>query len=94
MAIDKIRIKKYQQPKIEQWSQALDIPVTKFIEDAINFYTRYLDGKQPVTTVEPMTAIEPVSQVSQVGLSEQKPLIETTVIDVEEPEDFDGGIEL
>ncbi|MFL9458077.1 hypothetical protein AB0756_39570 [Tolypothrix campylonemoides VB511288_2] len=91
MAIDKIRIKKYQQPKIEQWSQALDIPVTKFIEDAINFYTRYLDGKQPVTTVEPVTTIEPVSQVS---LSEQKPLIETTVIDVDEPDDFDGGIEL
>ncbi|KAF3886413.1 MULTISPECIES: hypothetical protein [Nostocales] len=85
MAIDKIRIKKYQQSKVEEWSQALDIPVTKFIEDAINFYTRYLDGKQPVTIVEP------VSQVSQ---NEQKLHPEVTVIDVEEPDDFDGGIEL
>ncbi|MUG99822.1 hypothetical protein F7734_49145 [Scytonema sp. UIC 10036] len=85
MAIDKIRIKKYQQSKVEQWSQALDIPVTKFIEDAINFYTRYLDGKQPVTTVE---------SVNQIDQTEQKHPVETTVIDVEEPEDFDGGIEL
>uniref|UniRef100_A0A0C1MVM8 Uncharacterized protein n=1 Tax=Tolypothrix bouteillei VB521301 TaxID=1479485 RepID=A0A0C1MVM8_9CYAN len=88
MAIDKIRIKKYQQSKVEQWSQALDIPVTKFIEDAINFYTRYLDGKQLVTTVEPVTAIEPVNQI------EQKQPEEVTLIDVDEPDDFDGGIEL
>lgn len=85
MTVDKVRIKKYQQSKVEQWSQALDIPVTKFIEDAINFYTRYLDGKQPVTT------LEPVNQVSQ---SEQKSQQVVTVVDVEEPEDFDGGIEL
>jgi hypothetical protein len=85
MAIDKIRIKKYQQSKVEEWSQALDIPITKFVEDAINFYTRYLDGKQPVTIVEP---------VSQVNHNEQKEPVEAIVIDVEEPEDFDGGIEL
>jgi hypothetical protein len=86
MTVDKVRIKKYQQSKVEQWSQALDIPVAKFIEDAIGFYLRYLDGKQPVVTT--------IESVSQVNHNEQKQSVETTVIDVDEPEDFDGGIEL
>lgn len=85
MTVDKVRIKKYQQSKVEQWSQALDIPVAKFIEDAIGFYLRYLDGKQPV-----MTTVESISQVNQ---NEQKQQ-EVIVIDVDEPSDFDGGIEL
>ncbi|MUG99778.1 hypothetical protein F7734_48905 [Scytonema sp. UIC 10036] len=86
MTVDKVRIKKYQQSKVEQWSQALDIPVAKFIEDAIGFYLRYLEGKQPV-----VTTVESVNLVNQ---NEQKQPVEVTVVDVEEPEDFDGGIEL
>lgn len=82
MTVDKVRIKKYQQSKVEQWSQALDIPVAKLIEDAIGFYLRYLDGKQLVTTVETITEVE----------KKQQP--EVIVIDVDEPDDFDGGIEL
>ncbi|MEC4813775.1 MAG: hypothetical protein SAK29_10975 [Scytonema sp. PMC 1069.18] len=86
MKVDKVRIKKYQQSKVEQWSQALDIPVAKFIEDAIGFYLRYLEGKQPVVTT--------VESVSQVNLNEIKQPQEAIVIDVDNPDDFDGGIEL
>jgi hypothetical protein len=43
---DKIRIKKYQHKKIEEWCQFLNIPVSSFVEDAINFYVQYLEGKQ------------------------------------------------
>uniref|UniRef100_A0A0C1RNF3 Uncharacterized protein n=1 Tax=Tolypothrix bouteillei VB521301 TaxID=1479485 RepID=A0A0C1RNF3_9CYAN len=86
MAIDKIRIKKYQQSKVEQWSQALDIPATKFVEDAIGFYLRHLEGKQPI-----VATIETVSQVNQ---NSQKPHTEAIGTDVDEPDDFDGGIEL
>ncbi|GAB1539516.1 hypothetical protein NUACC21_21830 [Scytonema sp. NUACC21] len=86
MTIDKVRIKKYQQSKVEELSQALDIPVAKFIEDAIGFYLRYLDGKQPI-----MTTVESISQVNQ---NEIKQPQEAIVIDVDNPDDFDGGIEL
>lgn len=80
---DKIRIKKYQQSKVEEWSNALDIPVTRFVEDAIGFYLRYLEGKQPiVTTVKPIPLIV------------ENQSVEAITIEVDNPEDFDGGIEL
>ena len=42
---DKVRIKKYQQPKVKQWSNALEVPETRFVEDAVNFYLQHLEGK-------------------------------------------------
>ncbi len=80
MVADKIRIKKYQQSKVEQWCNALDIPESRFIEDAINFYMRHLEGKSPVvTTVLHNEASLPITPVTPV---------------IEDEENFDGGIEL
>ncbi len=80
--VDKVRIKKYQQPKVKQWSQALEIPESRFVEDAVTFYIRYLEGKQQIdiTSITPV----PVMEESQEQLGE----------DIEDLEEFTGGIEL
>ena len=84
--VDKVRIKKYQQPKVKQWSKALEIPESRFVEDAISFYIRYLEGKQQIDinpiTVNPTPV--PVMEESQEQLGE----------DIENLEEFTGGIEL
>ncbi len=83
MVADKIRIKKYQQSKVEQWCKALDIPESRFVEDAINLYVRHLEGKSPIiTTVLRNEASLPITPDTP----------DTPVI--EDEENFDGGIEL
>ena len=84
--VDKVRIKKYQQPKVKQWSQALEIPESRFVEDAITFYIRYLEGKQQID-INPITVnptLVPVMEESQEQLGE----------DIENLDEFTGGIEL
>ena len=39
--VDKVRIKKYQQTEVKQWSNALEGPETRFVEDAVNFYLKH-----------------------------------------------------
>ncbi|MGB6301967.1 MAG: hypothetical protein WBF90_38155 [Rivularia sp. (in: cyanobacteria)] len=79
--VDKVRIKKYQQPKVKQWSQALEIPESRFVEDAVTFYIRYLEGKQQ-ETINPIT-VNPTPE-AQEQLGE----------DIENLEEFTGSIEL
>jgi hypothetical protein len=85
MVADKIRIKKSQKPKVEQWCEALEITESRFVEDAIAFYLRYLEGKYPVVPINPV-----VNQES-VPISTQKI---ATPIESDDPEEFDGGLEL
>lgn len=87
MVAEKIRIKKYQQPKVELWCQALEINESRFVEDAITFYVRYLEGKHPVTPTIPIVnqtgkTYEPITQQA------------TPVIDSDDPDEFDGGLDL
>lgn len=79
--VDKVRIKKYQQPKVKQWSQALEIPESRFVEDAVTFYIRYLEGKQQIdiTSITVNPAPETQEQLGE---------------DIENLDDFTGGIEL
>ena len=89
MVADKIRIKKSQKPKVEQWSTALEITQSRFVEDAIAFYLRYLEGKYPVVPINPVVS----SMVSQ----EIVPVTVQTIptpIETDDPEDYDGGLEL
>jgi hypothetical protein len=79
--VEKVRLKKSQQPKIQQWCTALEISESRFVEDAIAFYLRMLEGKQPVTNV----TVESI-QLVNVGIE--------TIEDIENPEDYDGGIDL
>ena len=84
--VDKVRIKKFQQPKVKQWSKALEIPESRFVEDAITFYTRYLEGKQRID-INPITVNSTpvaVMEEAQEQLSEE----------IENLEDFTGSIEL
>jgi hypothetical protein len=89
MVADKIRIKKHQKPKVEQWCEALEITESRFVEDAIAFYLQYLEGKYPVVPVNPV--ISPVISQENVPIMLQK--IPTT-IETDDPEEFDGGLEL
>lgn len=82
--VDKVRIKKYQQPKVKQWSDALEVPETRFVEDAVNFYLKHLEGKlqldltpTPITQPTAPPEIEPETDEDDDNL-----------------EDFTGGIEL
>jgi hypothetical protein len=80
--VEKVRLKKSQQPRIEQWCKSLEITESRFVEDAITFYLRYLEGKQPIAsslTFTPLSIIEPVQD---------------SIEDVENEEDYDGGIDL
>ena len=84
--VDKVRIKKYQQPKVKQWSQALEIPECLFVEDSITFYIRFLEGKHLIE-INPITVnptLVPVMEESQEQLGE----------DIENLDEFTGGIEL
>lgn len=84
--VDKVRIKKYQQPKVKQWSQALEITESRFVEDAITFYIRYIEGKQQIdiTPITVTPAPVAVMEESQEQLGE----------DIDNLEDFTGSIEL
>jgi hypothetical protein len=89
MVADKIRIKKNQKPKVEQWCEALEITESRFVEDAITFYLRYLEGKYPVVPVNPV--ISPVIYREVVPIT---PSIASRTIETDDPEEFDGGLEL
>jgi hypothetical protein len=84
--VDKVRIKKYQQPKVKQWSDALEVPESRFVEDAVNFYLRHLEGKLQQDII-PVTATE---------ITPPTTVVNTDVADDEDDslDDFTGGIEL
>jgi hypothetical protein len=89
MVADKVRIKKSQKPKVEQWCEALEITQSRFVEDAIAFYLRYLEGKYPVVPINPV--------VSSMVFQEVVPVTVQTIptpIETDDPEDYDGGLEL
>lgn len=89
MVADKVRIKKSQKPKVEQWCEALEITESRFVEDAIAFYLRYLEGKYPVVPINPV--VSPVMSLESVPIT-----VQTTPapIETDDPEEFDGGLEL
>jgi hypothetical protein len=89
MVADKVRIKKSQKPKVEQWCEALEITESRFVEDAITFYLRYLEGKYPVVPINPV--VTPVISHESVPIA---PLATSTPIETDDPEEFDGGLEL
>lgn len=89
MVADKIRIRKHQKSKVEQWCEALEITESRFVEDAIAFYLRYLEGKYPVVPTNPV--ISPVISQEVVPIT---PSTASTTIETDDPEEFDGGIEL
>jgi hypothetical protein len=88
MVADKIRIKKSQKPKVEQWCNALEITESRFVEDAIGFYLRYLEGKYPVVPVNPV--ISSVISREVVPITVQAPV----PVETDDPEEYDGGLEL
>ncbi|MEM7716812.1 MAG: hypothetical protein AAF349_25205, partial [Cyanobacteria bacterium P01_A01_bin.68] len=51
-------IKKYQQSKVAHWAKVLEIPESKFLEDAINFYLRHLALKEQVNCFPALVPIQ------------------------------------
>ncbi|MBW4596848.1 MAG: hypothetical protein KME46_29135 [Brasilonema angustatum HA4187-MV1] len=88
MTADKIRIKKYQKLKVQQWCESLEITESRFVEDAIGFYLRYLEGKYPILPTLAATA-----PASLNGYQEHV-VIKPAPIETDDPDEFDGGIEL
>ncbi|MBW4504538.1 MAG: hypothetical protein KME57_34580 [Scytonema hyalinum WJT4-NPBG1] len=89
MVADKVRIKKSQKPKVEQWCEALEITESRFVEDAIAFYLRFLEGKYPVVPTIPI-----VSQAISQEVVPTIPQSTSALIETDDPEEFDGGLEL
>ncbi len=87
MMADKIRIKKRQKPRVEEWCKALEITESRFAEDAIAFYLRYLEGKNPVVPTIPI--VSPVVSQKTVPVA-----LPATSIESDDPEEYDGGLEL
>lgn len=81
--VDRVRIKKYLQPKVDSWAKALGIPESKFVEEAINSYIRLLEGTQTGFLGTDVSTKQSTEQ-SVVGVDEN----------IDDPEDFTGGIEL
>jgi hypothetical protein len=81
--VDKVRIKKAQQPRIELWCRVLEITESRFVEDAIAFYLRNLEGKPQITVAIPESTTQPTTEI-----------VRDSIEDIEEPEDYDGGIDL
>lgn len=87
MAADKIRIKKYQKPKVQEWCEALNLSESRFVEDAIGFYLRFLEGKHPI--------VPAISMTTTANLNGHQPTeAKSVVIETDDPDEFDGGIEL
>ena len=88
MTADKIRIKKYQKPKVQEWCEALNLSESRFVEDAIGFYVRFLEGKHPIvpTISVPTTA--------SLNGYQQPTEVKPVVIETDDPDEFDGGIDL
>ena len=84
--VDKVRIKKYQQTKVKQWSNALEVPETRFVEDAVNFYLKHLEGK--LQLVDDSTPVTPYKAVIEPNTADD------SNDDDDSLEDFTGGIEL
>jgi hypothetical protein len=89
MSADKIRIKKHQKSKVEQWCEALEITESRFVEDAIAFYLRYLEGKYPVVPTIPIVSPVVSQEIVPIALPAT-----STPIETDDPEDYDGGLEL
>jgi hypothetical protein len=83
--VDKVRIKKRHQERITQWSTVLEIPESRVVEDAIDFYLKYLEGK----TNQGYTVTIPILETP---LNPQT--MPDNIADIEDPEDYDGGIDL
>ncbi len=93
---DKIRIKKYQHQKVEQWCEVLGIPDSRFVEDAINFYLQYLEGRQPTAPpVIQFLSSDPSTAPPVIQFLSSDPSQETVEpIDTEDPDEYQGGISL
>lgn len=88
MAVDKVRIKKYQSSKVQKWCAALQIPESRFVEDSINFYVRFLeDGQTPV--IPPFSSASVTTE--QIEVDDNESLIDDTENDFE---NHTGGIDL
>ena len=80
---DIVRIIMRQLALGDQWSISLEIPESRFVEDAIDFYLRHLDGKlQLIDDSTPVTSIKAVTETD----------IEDD--DTDSLDNFTGGIEL
>ncbi|MBW4636026.1 MAG: hypothetical protein KME30_30325 [Iphinoe sp. HA4291-MV1] len=88
MTVEKVRIKKYQQPKVQEWCEALLLTESRFVEDAIAFYLRFLEGKYPVVPTIP------VATTASLNGHLEQPEAKPVVIETDDPEEFDGGIDL
>ncbi|MBW4635944.1 MAG: hypothetical protein KME30_29905 [Iphinoe sp. HA4291-MV1] len=88
MTVEKVRIKKYQQPKVQEWCEALLLTESRFVEDAIAFYLRFLEGKYPVVP------ITPVATTASLNGRIESVEVKSVVIESDDPEEFDGGIDL
>jgi hypothetical protein len=95
MVTDKIRIRKDLQPKVSQWSTALEISESEFVRDALRFYIRHLEGKAPYLlpnvqldqeTVEHVGSSESSESSEHAGSSED-------IGETDDVEDFTGSIE-
>ncbi len=87
MTADKIRIKKYQKLKVQEWCEALELTESRFVEDAIGFYLRFLEGKYPVVPITPVVTTANLNGHTAIG-------IKSVAIETDDPEEFDGGIDL
>jgi hypothetical protein len=86
MVSDKVRLKKALHPKIEQWCKALEITESRLVEDALVFYFRNLEGKPQINVAQQNYDIPPSTPQLQT-----KPVVE---IDDDDPDNYDGGLEL
>jgi hypothetical protein len=66
--IEKVRIAKDLQASVEEWSQALDTTPAKFVNEAIRFYIRYLQGYVPSTLTTPQATSEEPTQPIEDGI--------------------------
>jgi hypothetical protein len=83
--VDKVRVKKRHQERIAQWSKVLEIPESRVVEDAIDFYLKYLEGKPN----QGYTATIPILETTH-----NPQMIPDNIEDIDDPEDYDGGIDL
>lgn len=81
MSIEKARVPKSLQPKVEVWSKSLDISESEFVKEAIRFYVRYLEGKVPV--IDSQLPVSPIPETEPVQATE----------DISD-EDFTGDLDL
>ena len=91
--VDRVRIKKYLQSRVDNLAKRKGIPISKLVEDAILLYLSQNEGQS--NTKEAKTTV--VTEIKPLKIETEQSAVETKLQETETEltvENYTGGIEI